>query len=407
MMTKHRVAATRLAWGVWLVTLVVWIAGVILFDVRSRQTGPGTMSPYTETLYFIIFWAFGTVGALIISRQPGNPLGWIFVGMEITGVGADLQNYAIYALAHPAANLPGGSLVAWVSSIAGGPLLYCFIAAMLLLFPTGRPLSDRWRLFLWSVLASVVCTLLSSLAPGPIHNFDYAKLPNPVGIPGTGGLLNLINVVGLVLGVGSAVAGAISLVIRLRRSTGEERQQIKWFVFAGAIMAFVSLSGPVFWTSSRIGPAWAVVFAFGILTIPVASGFAILRYRLWDIDRIINRTLVYGALTTVLIGIYAGGVVLLQYLLDPITRHSDLAIALTTLAVAALFSPIRQRLQQLVDRRFYRQNYDAVHALDRFGLVARNEVDLEQLTRELAGVISETVQPEHVSVWLRHPEATR
>lgn len=407
MMVKHRMAATRVAWAIWLLTLLVWIAGVTLFDVLNTLTGPGTMSPYTDTLYFLVFWAFGTVGALIVTRQPGNPLGWIFIGMEIAGVGADFQNYAIYALARPSANLPGAALSAWASSLAGGPLLYCFIAAMLLLFPTGRPLTARWRKVLWLDLASVACIILGSLAPGSIHNFDYARLPNPVGIPGAGALLNLINGAGFVFGVGAAVLGAISLIIRLRRSTGEERQQIKWFVFAGAIMAVVSLSGPIFWTWSLIGPAWAVVFALGILSIPVASGFAILRYRLWDIDRIINRSIVYLGLTAILVGIYAGGVLLLQYLLDPITRRSDLAIALTTLAVAALFNPMRRRLQSLVDRRFYRQKYNAAHALNRFGLAARSEVDLEQLTRELASVISETVQPEHLSVWLRQPEASR
>ncbi|HLI50463.1 MAG TPA: hypothetical protein VKU87_01625, partial [Thermomicrobiaceae bacterium] len=400
-------STTRLAWAIWLATLLVWIACVGLFDALSHTAGNGTMSPLTDTLYFIVFWAFGTVGALVISRQPANPLGWVFIGMDIAGLGADAQNYAIYALAHPSARLPGVAWSTWGSSLAGGPLLYCFVAAMLLLFPTGRPLTARWRTFLWLDLASVILILLGALTPGPIHNFDYASIPNPVGIARVGSLLNFLNGIGFVFGVGAALAGAVSLILRLRRSYGEERQQLKWFVFAGAVMAVVSLTGPIFWTWNLIGPAWTVVFALGILSIPVASGFAILRYRLWDIDRIINRTLVYGCLTAILVGIYAGGVLLLQYLLDPITQRSDLAIALTTLAVAALFNPVRRRVQELVDRRFYRQRYDAAHALDRFGKAARSEIDLEQLTRELAGVISETVQPEHLSVWLRSPEASR
>jgi hypothetical protein len=247
-----------------------------------------------------------------------------------------------------------------------------------------------------------------SLRPGPLDD-PFATVSNPLGVPGAGGAIGAALNVGWVLATAGVALGAASTLIRLRRARGVERQQVKLVLAVAAVVAAATaltmLSWYV-WPDGRLQVRMAVI-GLSFTGFPVAAGIAILRYRLYDIDVIVNRALVYGALSATLGASYLAGVVLLQQLFSPFTRGSDLAIAGSTLAVAALFRPARARVQGLVDRRFYRSRYDAARTLERFSGRLRDEVDLEALGGSLRGVVRETVAPAHVSLWLRGPGARR
>jgi hypothetical protein len=250
-----------------------------------------------------------------------------------------------------------------------------------------------------------VCLVALAFEPGPLGNLGLVRVANPFGVEGLAALLGTLGMVGLFMTLAVAVAGGISLVVRFRRARGVERQQLKWFAFSGVVFCAVFAIGPVLWylpESPGTEWIWTVLFLVGASTIPVAVGIAILRYRLYDIDLIINRTLVYGALTALLVGVYVGSIVVLQGLLRALTgQESQLAIVASTLAVAALFNPLRRRIQSFIDRRFYRRKYDARKTLEAFSAKLRDETDLEALNSELVGVVRETMQPAHVSLWLR------
>jgi hypothetical protein len=276
----------------------------------------------------------------------------------------------------------------------------------LLLFPDGRLPSRRWRVVGW-LAAAALATLAfgSAFTPGPLS--DYPEVDNPLGLAQLEGSLLEDGGVGWVLLSASVVISAVSIAVRYRRATGEERQQIKWLVFAGVIIA-------VGWTASSVaqdaisgtGGALGVVSLLlgvtSLLGIPVAVGIAILRYHLYDVDLVINRTLVYATLTAMLVLVYLGGVVLLQYVFRTLTgQESQLAVVASTLAIAALFGPLRRRVQEFIDRRFYRRKYDAAKTLAEFSSKLRDETDLDALSDDLTAAVRETVQPAHVSLWLR------
>lgn len=352
---------------------------------------------------------FMLVGAWILFARPGNRIGWLFATVGFLATTGQLAHtYAVYELVQLGAEpTPLAVTAAWYAEWYWMPWLFLFLSGAALLFPTGRPLSLRWgRVARAIAIAAAVLTVLT--ATDPVLDVDsiqrdsipLLELSNPVGISPLGDpdeaplvlfFLPLLFV--------SALASATSLVLRFRRSKGEERQQMKWFVYGAVIMiagfiTFGALDGFGFNVPDFLEGALQ-------MALPLAAAIAILRHRLYDIDLIVNRTLVYGALSTLLAGAYLGIVVLLQAVLQPATAESDIVVAGSTLAVAALFRPLRGRVQAFIDRRFYRGKYDAAETLEDFTISLRDEVDLDSLSHELVGVVSSTMQPAHASLWLR------
>jgi hypothetical protein len=325
--------------------------------------------------------------------------------------------YAAYALlAHPEA-LPGGKVMLWLS-LWVWILMFGFIVYLLLLFPNGRLPSSRWRPFAWlSAALTLMAVILMAISPDAVldtlgsSDNGRISLLNPLGVEGLPNLYRPVQTLVLAMGL----AAAASVVVGRRGARGVERQQIKWLLYAGAIF-FVGnvLKNTVF---SPLGDvSWGLWVGYLLVGIgglggPIAIGIAILRYRLYEIDTLINRTLVYGALTAILAALYFGGIVVLQRVFVALTgEQSTLAVVASTLVIAALFNPLRRRVQAFVDRRFYRRKYDAAKTLEAFSAKLRDETDLDALSDDLVGVVRETMQPAHVSLWLRPdtpPEATR
>jgi hypothetical protein len=285
----------------------------------------------------------------------------------------------------------------WISTWVG-TIAYSLIAAfLLLLFPTGRLLSSRWRPALILTVGSVALLVVASMMARDLD--DYERLVNPYAIGGGAvqDILDGVRAVGWILYSISVLLAATSLIVRFRRSRGVERQQMKWMAFAASLLLVTQFSWFISEDLARL--LSGLVF----MAMPIAVCVAILRYRLYDIDLIINRTLVYGVLTAILGLVYFGLVVVLQQVTQPLTPESDLAVAGSTLAVAALFRPARSRVQSFIDRRFYRHKYDAAQALEEFNARLRDEIDLESLRHELLGVVGDTMQPARASLWLRSP----
>ena len=385
---RTRVAG-RLAWGLAATSALLFAAGLAFY---AAGTGANT----GKVLSFLIVLGFSSVGALVASRQPRNPIGWIFCGAPLLGgaLGTLGDAYAWYWLDGHRASEGLAKAGASYASVSWIPGVLVPIAFLLLLFPDGRLLTPRWRPVAWCAGLGIAGAFVTTgLTPGPLE--DFPQIQNPFGtesgirdpFEGLSALLLLIGLVG----------APISLYLRLRRASGQQREQIKWLVWSGAlaVVTFViGVAGYDVW-GEAISNAAILASVFGLAA---ATGVAILRYRLYDIDVVINHTLVYAALTATLAGAYLASVLLLQLLLSP---SSDLAIAGSTLAVAALFQPARRRIQELVDRRFYRHRYDAARTLERFGGALRDEVDLQALGGELRGVVADTMHPAHVSLWLR------
>jgi hypothetical protein len=353
-------AAPWFAWGMWTLSVVLGVVAVLFYFLSSSIPLEGRDRPPLAFLPVVLLaiLSFATVGALVASRRPKNPIGWILCIMGLaTGASFFAQGYADYALIVRPGSLPGGEIAVWNLSWSGN-ILTVAPTFLLLLFPDGRLPSRRWRPVAWVAAgATIVNVVGAAFRPGLLDD-DYAMVTNPLGIGGRfGDLLNLLNVAGGALLAGALFLSVISIVVRLRRSRGEERQQIKWIVHAGAVMVAAFLAGSV--VPGGSGPVADLLWALGFMAlvgIPVAAGIAVLKYRLYDIDVVINRTLVYGALTAMLVGVYAGSIVVLQGLLRAFTgQESQLAIVISTLAVAALFNPLRRRIQSFIDRRFYRR----------------------------------------------------
>jgi hypothetical protein len=342
---------------------------------------------------------YSTVGAIVASRLPQSPIGWLFCAIALTfGVSHFSSEYASYALLASPESLPGGEAFAWLTSWVwvGSLGLVVFLD---LLFPTGRLPSSRWRLFArFTAIALLPAAVLAALSPGQILS---NTLHNPLGIDG---LLNASKEVEAFMYALVAV-GASSMLMRLRHPGPVVRQQIKWFAYATVVViSGVILKNTVFPAVSVRWVWWVglILTAVGVAGSPVAMGQAILRYRLYEIDLIINRTLVYGSLTVTLAAVYLGGVVFLQYVFRTLTGgESQLAIVASTLLIAALFVPLRRRIQGFIDRRFYRRKYDAAKTLEAFSAKLRHETNLDALSDDLVGVVRETMQPAHVSLWLR------
>jgi hypothetical protein len=422
--------ATWLAWSLWAVCAAL-IALTLLLDFFTADVPlpPGErllrLGPSLAVLTGVLSLAYPTVGALIASRLPTNPIGWIFCGIGLLyGVRRFTGAYADYDLFENIV-FSWGESAAWFSTWTGPAGLTLAGIFLMLLFPDGRLPSRRWRIVAWAALLGAVSFALGlAFSPGPL--FAYHWVENPFGWVGViGGIytsyefLAALSVLGMSLLAASTLAALFSLILRLRRAGADERQQLKWFLFA-AVPAVVCLSvlllheilysltsDLLFGSTVQLLP-WEVwdyilyVAMFALLIVPVFTYIAILKYRLYDIDIIINRALVYGSLTAMLVALYIGGIVVLQRLFVALTgQKSTLAVVASTLLIAALFTPLRRRIQAFIDRRFYRSKYDARKTLEAFSAKLRDETDLKALNNDLVGVVKETMQPAHVSLWLR------
>ena len=387
--------AARVAWGAGALCLAGTVAGLVLTGLNGafdRQS----IGPFASVAGALI--AFPAVGALVAARQPRNPVGWqlLAVGGLLT-LGLSSDAYARYTLVTAPGSLPAGLLVAWVGGLSFAPLSWILLMLLPLYFPTGRLLSPRWRLVAWSGAAFMVLAIVGNgLLPDALEVSGIGVVRNPLAVPSATHLLGVLMILALpflVLGMGGAVA---AVIVRFRRAGGVERAQLKWFTYAAALTPLPFIAHD---SAPRVANA---LFAVILPLVPVSVGVAILRYRLYEIDRIINRTLVYGLLSAVLGGIYAALVLLLGELFGGVgERTPSWVVAGATLAVAALFQPARRRIQQAVDRRFNRRKYDTARTIEAFASRLRDEVDLDNLSAELLAVVDQTMEPTQAWLWLR------
>jgi hypothetical protein len=352
---------------------------------------------------------FATMGALIASRVPRHPTGWIYLlGSLGVVVGALAEDWTDLARTAPA--VPDSIVAWWFKEVMFVPSILVLTTLPLLLFPDGKLPSRRWRTAGWTAVAAIVfVSARPALWPGTFGG-DAAKPVNPLGVPGSKPALDALNSLGLlVLGL-VVIATIVSLFIRFRRATGAQRQQLKWLSWAGVwTIAMLFMAGP---GTYGLGPHYphliAVVlyfvapalFGVAITLIPMATAVAVLRYRLWDIDRIVSRSVTYAIVTAVLIAFYALLAVVLPTALLAEEDTPDWVVAVATLLVAAASGPLRRRVQSAVDRRFNRDRYDAARTIDGFSARLRQHVDLDTLAVELEGVVDRTMHPQHLFLWV-------
>ena len=364
-------------------------------SVASLPLAAASGTPVEQDLALLpVFFLYALIGALVAAREPRNPVGWL---LGVSGLCAALAffsgQYGAYATITAPGALPAEWVATWLSLWIWMGMLAALLYAVMLL-PSGHLPSPRWRPAAWT--AGFVLTLVGGIfAFGSPVTGDRIPLPNPLWLPALEPLYRVADA-GFVIFVALFGLAVASLVVRYRRSRGVERQQLKWIVAAGAMMVATLAAGLVW----ELDWAWIA----SVLALPLSIGVAILRYRLYDIDVLINRTLVYAAVIASLVATYFGAVIMLQALLRPITSGSDLAVAGSTLLVVAIFQPLRRRVQDAVDRRFYRSRYDAARTIDAFAARLRDEVDLDEVRADLLRVAADTLRPAHASVWLREPE---
>jgi hypothetical protein len=402
--------AARVAWIICAISLALATIDLVLVALNSAH--PDVHIPEPWLAHTVSAVAFSSVGAVVGSRRPENPIGWLFCAIGVFAALVLLSSeYAAYALLAQPGTMPGGLAMVWIRAWVWVPYVGLFVL-LFLVFPEGWPQSRALRWFTSLVLFVIAYgTLLAAFSPGPIDAIGGA-VENPLGMEalrglGTNSAVGPVESVLYILGI----VAAASLFGRMRRARGVERQQIKWFAYDTVVL----VSGAVldFTVSEATGLQWLgeIGFAFtmvGLAGLPMAIGIAVLRYRLYNIDLIINRTLVYGSLTAMLVALYVGGIVVLQRFFVLLTgEKSTLAVVVSTLLIAALFTPLRSRLQSVIDRGFYRSKYDARKTLEAFSAKLRNETNLDALSDDLVGVVRETMQPAHVSLWLRPSTAQK
>jgi hypothetical protein len=397
-----RRTAARLVWSLYVLIIclsTIW-SGV---DLLSQGGSRNALYLASEALISLAApVVFAIVAALIVWRQPRNSLGWVL-----------MVPVGLYVVAGPIERLAPSSpeptvpilLIVWFNNWNWLLLIFPLLL-ILLLFPNGRPPTPRWRWVGVAAIAWAALFVLLAALPQQINVTTTTNLvfDNPIGVLGKDTVERLLGVwiVGL---LALTVACAVALFVRYRRANETEREQIKWLLYACAVFLVVYVGGFVSGlggTASLGGYIWGVFFGLSVIALPAAIGIAILKYRLYDIDVVINRTLVYGALTVMLAAAYLATVVASQYVFRALTgQESQLAIVASTLTIAALFVPLRRRVQAFVDRRFYRRKYDARKTLEAFSVKLRDETDLDALRDDLVGVVRETMQPAYISLWLR------
>ena len=398
-------ASAWLAWSLCTLSLALTALSLLLLALNVSQPNAHIYDFWLENTVLPI--SFSIIGAIIASRLHANLLGWLFcTAASISAVTHISAEYAIYALLARPDALPAGIALAWLASWVWILFIGC-TALSLLLFPNGRLPSKRWRWLVWLiVLLTIAGAVWQAFSPGVI--VSLGPIRNPLGIEGLPSAYKPVQTIMFAL---LFVASVPAQMLRLRRARGIERQQIKW----PAYTAVMAASGSVltYTISEAIGSRWLewvgfVILIAALISFPISIGIAILRYRLYDIDTLINRTLVYGSLTAILVALYGGGIVVLQRAFVLLTgEHSTLAVVASTLVIAAVFNPLRHRIQAFIDRRFYRRKYDAAKTLEAFSLKLRDETDLNALNDELMGVVRETMQPAHISLWMRRDPASK
>lgn len=409
-------ALRRAAWGA-----TAFLPATVLVSVPvAIQMGPASHAGGWENgqvndyAFSLVVLAFPLAGLLILRRQPRNRIGWLLEAVGLVWGLSGLANvYSAYGLVVAPGSLPGPGVVAAATAGDWAPGIGLMGTFLILLFPDGRLPSPRWRPVAWVAAASMVIVPVTiAFMPGKIDSTGaLPTMDNPIGSEWAQPVLTVLLVVFLPLIPLSILACAVSLVHRFRHASGLERLQLKWLATAGAFVACLYLTvmattlTTTFFPFQGADPRWVAPLQVASITsfvlVPSAVATAVLRHRLYEIDTVINRALVYGSLTVSLTAVYIGSVLLLQLLLSPFTNQSDLAVAGSTLAVAALFGPARKRFQSAVDRRFYRSRYDAARTLDDFAARLRHEVDLDAVADDLSRTVGDTVHPAHVSLWIR------
>jgi len=411
-----RPVASALAWGVLAVAIVLRI-GLIAELINRWAELASTAFIWTSLLLTLVFFTYTAIGAFIASRRPWNAVGWIFIGIGLSWDLLGVSRTALGQILREPSIVPLDPLTwpasAWALSLLANAwaITFVLVPALFLVFPSGRLLSSRWTPVAWLAVADAVFGLITGTTQLNRNVVGFPLLG--VALGETGDLLRHV-------GSAAAAAGMIALyplavgalVTRLRRSRATERTQLLWFSYACVLLVVVFVVLSLLWLvpATRafdpdapfpVAMFLGIPFALAVVALPIASAVAIFRHQLFDIDLLINRTLVYGVTTATLIATYALTVLVAQTLLHPVTQGSELAVAASTLATAALIQPVRRRVQRTVDRRFYRSRYDAARTLDALAARLRDEVDLGALRRELIRAVGETMEPAHASVWLR------
>ena len=402
-------AAAWVAWSLLALAVALLAGGIAL---ASTTKSPELELPYgsvgdadSVVLELANVLTFSVVGAIVASRHPRNPIGWIFctVGL-VTGLDALALGYAEFWLASGWGSRSFGETAAWFGTWAW-LVETVALTFLLLLFPAGRLPSPRWRPVAWCAGLGITGFVVGyALDAGPLA--DFPQIVNPYGVDSP--LVRVVEIAAALVIVGSMVASAVSVIVRARRAGRVERQQIKWLAYGGVVAVGTSLVAALI-------SIWSVTLSIlltnlALLGLPIFTGVAIVRHRLYDIDLLINRTLVYGVLTGTLALVYFGGVATAQAIFRTLTgqeQQPQLAVVVSTLVIAALFNPLRRRIQGFIDRRFYRRKYDAAKTLEAFSAKLRDEPDLDALSDDLVGVVRETMQPAHVSLWLRAETPTK
>ena len=385
-------------WRAWLVWAVFGLDLAVVIGVGQAAGAWPDTPAFVPTLFAAMVASLGGVGALVATRKPRDPVGWILlVSASLVTLSVSGEDYVRLSVTDFGGTLPLTVATAWLESLAFGPAIVLLAAVLPLYFPDGRLPSRRWRWAVWIAAFGIVVGILQqAVAPGPLAN---TAIDNPLGIPGFHGLDGLLALSNVLLGVVVLPLAIASSILKYRRGSPTIREQLKWFSAVALLTAAGFIVGVV--GISPVSDVGGFVGIMGLILLPIAIGIAILRYRLYEIDRIISRTVSYAVVTGILALVFVGTILVSQTVLAQIFSGSTVAVAASTLVVAALFQPLRRRVQSIVDRRFNRSRYDAERTVAAFAAHLRDEVTLDRLEADIRGVVSLTLAPTSIGLWMR------